>query len=215
MSWWLRHIGWWPPLLGAGVKLTRLDKDLREADVEMRLTRWNKNYVGVHFGGSLFSMTDPFYMLMLAANLGEEYVVWDKAASIRYRKPGKGRVRAEFRLTEEKLAEIRAAVEADGRYDVRFLVEIKDEEGGVVAMVERVIYCATKMRMRRGQSCGVVVDEFFGGSHAESTGFRTADGRSYWGACDSAGLAKGTGGGCGGWARVLRDDVDAEEVGQL
>jgi acyl-coenzyme A thioesterase PaaI-like protein len=144
MSWWLRHIGWWPPLLGAGVKLTRLDKDLREADVEMSLTRWNKNYVGVHFGGSLFSMTDPFYMLMLAANLGEEYVVWDKAASIRYRKPGKGRVRAEFRLSEEKLAEIRAAVDMEGRYDARFLVEIKDDRGGVVAEVERVIYCATK-----------------------------------------------------------------------
>jgi acyl-coenzyme A thioesterase PaaI-like protein len=144
MSWWLRHIGWWPPLLGAGVKLTRLDKDLREADVEMRLTRWNKNYVGVHFGGSLFSMTDPLYMLMLAANLGDEFVVWDKAASIRYRKPGKGRVRAEFRLTEEKLAEIRAALDLEGRHDARFLVEIKDEEGGVVAVVERVIYCATK-----------------------------------------------------------------------
>jgi acyl-coenzyme A thioesterase PaaI-like protein len=144
MSWWLRHIGWWPPLLGTGVKVTRLDRDLREADVEMRLTWWNRNYVGVHFGGSLFSMTDPFYMLMLAANLGEEYVVWDKAASIRYRKPGKGRVRAEFRLTEEKLAEIRAALEAEGRYDARFVVEIKDEEGGVVALVERVIYCSTK-----------------------------------------------------------------------
>jgi acyl-coenzyme A thioesterase PaaI-like protein len=144
MSWWLRHIGWWPPLLGAGIKLTRLDKDLREADVEMRLTRWNRNYVGVHFGGSLFAMTDPFYMLMLAANLGEEYVVWDKSASIRYRKPGKGRVRATFRLTEEKLAEIRGVLEADGRYDARFVVEIKDEDGGVVALVERVVYCATK-----------------------------------------------------------------------
>jgi acyl-coenzyme A thioesterase PaaI-like protein len=144
MSWWLRHIGWWPPLLGAGIKLTRLDKDLREADVEMRLTRWNRNYVGVHFGGSLFAMTDPFYMLMLAANLGEEYVVWDKSASIRYRKPGKGRVRATFRLTEEKLAEIRGVLEADGRYDARFVVEIKGEDGGVVALVERVVYCATK-----------------------------------------------------------------------
>jgi acyl-coenzyme A thioesterase PaaI-like protein len=144
MSWWLRHIGWWPPLLGAGIKLTRLDKDLREADVEMRLTRWNKNYVGVHFGGSLFSMTDPFYMLMLAANLGREYVVWDKSASIRYRNPGAGRVRAEFRLSEERLAEIRAAVEVEGRYDARFVVEIKDDKGGVVAEVERVVYCATK-----------------------------------------------------------------------
>src|SRR5437868_1144327 len=122
VKWWLRHIGWWPPLLGTGVKVTRLDKDLREIDVEMGLTRWNRNYVGVHFGGSLFSMTDPFYMLMLAANLGDEFVVWDKAASIRYRKPGKGRVRAEFRLTEEKLAEIRAALDIEGRYDARFLV---------------------------------------------------------------------------------------------
>ena len=110
----------------------------------MRLTRWNKNYMGVHFGGSLFAMTDPFYMVMLATNLGNEYVVWDKAASIRYKKPGKGRVRAEFRLSEERLAEIRAVIEAEGRYDARFVVEVKDHEGGVVAEVERVIYCATK-----------------------------------------------------------------------
>ncbi|HTC74330.1 MAG TPA: DUF4442 domain-containing protein [Edaphobacter sp.] len=144
MSRWLRHIGWWPPLLGTGVNVTRLDKDLRAVDVEMRLRRWNKNYMGVHFGGSLFAMTDPFYMIMVATNLGGEYVVWDKAASIQYKKPGKGRVRAEFRLTEEKLAEIRTAVAAERRFDARFAVEIKDEAGGVVAVVERVIYCATK-----------------------------------------------------------------------
>jgi acyl-coenzyme A thioesterase PaaI-like protein len=113
-------------------------------DVEMRLTRWNRNYKGVHFGGSLFTMTDPFYMLMLATNLGPEYVVWDKAASIRYRRPGVGRVRAEFRLSEERLTEIRAAVEAEGRYDARFVVEVKDDGGEVVAEVERVVYCAKK-----------------------------------------------------------------------
>lgn len=144
MTWWLRHIGWWPPLLGTGIKVTRLDKDLRAIDVDMRLTPLNKNYMGVHFGGSLFAMTDPFYMIMLATNLGAEYVVWDKAASIRYKRPGKGCVRAEFRLTEEKLKEIRSALKVDGRYDARFLVEIKDREGRVVAEVERVIYCATK-----------------------------------------------------------------------
>lgn len=144
MSRMLRHINWWPPLLGAGIKVRRTDEDFRAIDVEMRLTKWNKNYFGVHFGGSLFTMTDPFYMVMLVRNLGSDYVVWDKAASIRYRKPGLGRVRAEFRLSEERLAEIRAAVEADGRHDARFVVEIKDDEGGVVAEVERVIYCATK-----------------------------------------------------------------------
>jgi acyl-coenzyme A thioesterase PaaI-like protein len=144
MSWWLRHIGWWPPLFGTGIKVTRLDKDLRAIDVEMPLRPWNRNYVGVQFGGSLFAMTDPFYMIMVATNLGKDYVVWDKAASIRYKKPGMGRVRAEFRLTEARLAEIRAALEAEGRYDARFLVEVKDDTGGVVAEVERVIYCATK-----------------------------------------------------------------------
>jgi acyl-coenzyme A thioesterase PaaI-like protein len=144
MSWWLRHIGWWPPLLGTGIRVTRQDKDLRAVDVEMRLRRWNRNVMGVHFGGSLFAMTDPFYMAMLAPNLGPEYVVWDKAASIRYRKPGVGRVRAEFRLSEERLAEILSVVEREGRYDARFVVEVKDDAGGVVAEVERVIYCAKK-----------------------------------------------------------------------
>jgi acyl-coenzyme A thioesterase PaaI-like protein len=144
MSWWLRHIGWWPPLFGTGIKVTRLDKDMRAIDVEMPLRPWNRNYMGVQFGGSLFAMTDPFYMIMVATNLGKDYVVWDKAASIRYKKPGMGRVRAEFRLTEERLAEIRAALEVQGRYDARFVVEVKDDGGGVVAEVERVIYCAKK-----------------------------------------------------------------------
>ncbi len=72
---------------------------------------WNRNYMGVQFGGSLFALTDPFYMIMLATNLGPEFVVWDKAASIRYKKPGLGRVRAEFRLSEKRLAEIRKELE--------------------------------------------------------------------------------------------------------
>jgi acyl-coenzyme A thioesterase PaaI-like protein len=131
-------------MIGTGIRVTRQDKDLRAVDVEMRLRRWNRNVMGVHFGGSLFAMTDPFYMAMLVPNLGREYVVWDKAASIRFKKPGVGTVRAEFRLTAERLEEIRAVVERDGRYDARFLVAVKDEAGGVVAEVERVVYCANK-----------------------------------------------------------------------
>lgn len=144
MSGALRWIGWWPPLLGAGIRVKRLDADLRAVDVEMRLTRWNRNYRGVHFGGSLYAMTDPFYMVMVARNLGEGFVVWDKAASIRYRKPGQGTVRAEFRLTRERVEEIRAVAEREGRVEPRFVVEVKDESGEVVAEVERVLYCARK-----------------------------------------------------------------------
>ncbi len=140
----LRLMNLWPPLLGAGIRVVRMDAALREVDVEMRMRRWNRNYVGAHFGGSLFAMTDPFYMMMLMENLPRGFVVWDKAASIRFRRPGKGTVRAEFRLTKERLGEIRSEVERDGRVDARFLVEVRDAGGLVVAEVERVIYCATE-----------------------------------------------------------------------
>jgi acyl-coenzyme A thioesterase PaaI-like protein len=80
--------------LGAGIRVTRLGP--HAVDVEMKLRRWNRNYVGTHFGGSLYSMTDPFFMLMPIENLGPEYIVWDKAATIRFKKPGRGKVRASF-----------------------------------------------------------------------------------------------------------------------
>ncbi len=140
----LRLMNLWPPLLGAGIRVVRMDAGLREVDVEMKMRRWNRNYVGAHFGGSLFAMTDPFYMMMVMENLGKGFVVWDKAASIRFRRPGKGTVRAEFRLSEERISEIRSAVERDGRVDARFAVEVKDMDGTVVAEVERVLFCATK-----------------------------------------------------------------------
>ena len=82
----------WFPFLGAGIRVTRLQSDWKAIDVEMKLRSWNSNYVGTHYGGSLYSMTDPFYMLMLIENLGRDYIVWDKAATIRFRKPGKGKV---------------------------------------------------------------------------------------------------------------------------
>ena len=140
----LRLLNLWPPLLGAGIRVRRMDAALRAIDVEMKMRAWNRNYVGAHFGGSLFAMTDPFYMMMVMENLGDGFVVWDKAASIRFRRPGQGTMRAQFRLTEERLDEIRSAVEREGRVDVRFAVEVKDANGTVVAEVERVLYCATR-----------------------------------------------------------------------
>jgi hypothetical protein len=89
-------------------------------------------------------MTDPFYMLMLMANLGRGYIVWDKAASIRYRKPGKGRVRAEFRLTDTQLDDIRDKLKTLPKYEPTFQVEVKDESGEVVAAVEKLIHVRKK-----------------------------------------------------------------------
>jgi len=113
-------------------------------DVEMKLRFWNKNYVGTHFGGSLYAMTDPFFMLMLLDNLGPEYLVWDKAATIRFKKPGRGKVRAEFRLSDEQVDEIRRAVAANGKAEPTFVVQVKDEAGEVVAEVEKVLWVKRK-----------------------------------------------------------------------
>jgi len=133
----LRWINIWPPFLGAGIRVRW--RSNRVVDVEMKLRRWNQNYVGTHYGGSLYSMTDPFYMLMLMENLGRDHIVWDKAASIRFRKPGKGKVKAEFRLTDAQLDEIRDKLTTQEKYDATFLVEVK-----VVAEVQKVIHIRRK-----------------------------------------------------------------------
>ena len=112
--------------------------------MELRLRFWNANYVGTHYGGSLYSMTDPFYMLMLMENLGRDYIVWDKAATIRFRKPGKGTVRAEFRLTQPMLDDIRAKLSSTEKYEPTFQVQVKDANGEVVAEVEKTIYIRRK-----------------------------------------------------------------------
>jgi hypothetical protein len=140
----LRRLHWWPPLLGAGVKVTRMDADFRAIDVEMRLTWRNRNVMGAHFGGSLYAMTDPFYMLMLMENLGPAYIVWDKAAAIRYKRPGIGTVRAEFRLTQAQIDDVRATLETEERYEPIFLIEVKDESGIVVSEVDKTIYIAKR-----------------------------------------------------------------------
>ncbi len=141
---WMRWINVWPPFLGAGIKVVRMDDDMRAVDVEMKLTKLNRNYVGTHYGGSLYSMADPFYMLMLLANLGREYIVWDKAATIRFKKPGKGTVRAEFRLSEDQIEEVREKLKRQEKYEPTFLVEIKDPHGTVIAEVEKLLYVRRK-----------------------------------------------------------------------
>jgi Domain of unknown function (DUF4442) len=139
-----RWINLWPPFLGAGIRVKRIAPDMKAVDVEMKLRFWNANYVGTHFGGSLFAMTDAFYMLMLMHHLGESYIVWDKAATIRYRKPGKGTVRAEFRLSDSQIDDIREKLKTLPKYEPVFVVEVKDEAGVVIAEVEKVLHVRHK-----------------------------------------------------------------------
>ncbi|WP_408096085.1 DUF4442 domain-containing protein [Peredibacter sp. HCB2-198] len=137
-------INFYGPFVGAGVRLQKMSKDFRHARVAMKLTFYNKNYMGTQFGGSLYAMVDPWYMLMLIKNLGPEYIVWDKAATINFRKPGRGTVYANFNLTDAHLEEIRATLVTQNKMDYIFKVEIKDKDGKLIADVDKVLYIRKK-----------------------------------------------------------------------
>lgn len=139
----------WPPFLGAGIRVKRLQPDWKEIDVEMKLRRWNSNYVGTHYGGSLYSMTDPFFMLMLIENLGPDYVVWDKSASIRFKEPGRGTVFASFQLSDQQIAEIKEALKTQEKIERAFMVEIKDESGSVIAEIQKLLHVRRKDQTSR------------------------------------------------------------------
>ena len=102
--------------------------------------------MGSHFGGSLYSMVDPQYMLMLIKLLGDDYVVWDKAAHIEYVKPGRSTVRAEMRVSDEKLSEIREKTECGEKFLPEFSVDVIDESGVLVAKVLKTLYVRRKQR---------------------------------------------------------------------
>ncbi len=143
----IKFWNFWPPFVGAGISIVRTESDelgFRALDVRLKLRFWNSNYVGTQFGGSLFAMTDPFYMVLLVRRLGRGYIVWDKSASIRYMKPGKTDCFARFEILPEELEAIKSEVDQKGRIDWLRLVQIRDRDGVVIAEVEKKIYIATR-----------------------------------------------------------------------
>ena len=134
----------WPPFLFSGISILEISKDFRHAKVRLKKKALTSNYVGTLFGGSLFAMTDPFYMVMILKNLGSDYIVWDKRSEIEYVSPGKATVFAEFRLWETELDEIKREVEASGKFLKWFEVDIKTGDGTVVAIVKKQIYVRKK-----------------------------------------------------------------------
>lgn len=134
----------WPPFLFAGIRVSHVSEDFSRARVELRQRWYNRNYVGTHFGGSLFAMTDPFWMILMLRRLGGDYIVWDQAGEIRFEKPGRGRVVADFELDDATVDEVRAAA-AGGEKVLRwFETEIRDAAGDVVARVRKQLYIRRK-----------------------------------------------------------------------
>jgi acyl-coenzyme A thioesterase PaaI-like protein len=129
----------YPPFLGAGIRVQRIADDFLTIEVKMRLRFWNKTGVGTHFGGSLYAMCDPFFMLILIRTLGPDYLVWDKAASIRFKKPGKGTVTATFQVPRERVDEIRAEADLHGKSEPQFQAVVRDVDDNVIAEVDKFL----------------------------------------------------------------------------
>lgn len=134
----------WPPFLFTGIHVDVIGADWRSARVELRLRPWNRNYVGTQFGGSLFAMTDPFWMLLMLHALPRDYIVWDKAGEIEFVKPGRSTVHAEFRIDDAVIEEIKAAAAGGDKVLRWFDTDVIDAEGEVVAKVRKQLYIRLK-----------------------------------------------------------------------
>ncbi|MFL5409078.1 MAG: DUF4442 domain-containing protein [Myxococcales bacterium] len=144
----LRLMRFYPPYLGAGISVVHVARDLSVIEVEMKLSVWNRNFVGTQFGGSLYSMCDPFFMLMVMMRLGDEYVVWDKSATIDFLKPGRGKVRARFEVPPALLARFKSEADATGKINPKLETIVVDEDGQTVARVTKLLSIRRKDRTR-------------------------------------------------------------------
>lgn len=148
-----RLINLWPPLLCAGIRADHISGDFRQVEVSLTLRWFNRNINGAHYGGSLFSMTDPWYGLMLLKVLGErDYMVWTKNASIDYLAPGRGVVRARFTLTDNLLAEARDHLSREDKLIRPFEIDITDAAGTVVARVLNTVYIRRRVPLADGNA---------------------------------------------------------------
>ena len=143
-GWFRRFMNLYPPYLGAGIRIQSITPDFRQIKVAMKLRWYNRNYVKTHFGGSLYAMTDPFFMLMLIRILGREYVVWDQAATIKFRKPGRGTVSVLFEISDDMLRDVREQTKSGNPYRPLWSVNVTDADGEVVAAVSKTLYIRRK-----------------------------------------------------------------------
>ncbi|MGC9403390.1 DUF4442 domain-containing protein [Vibrio genomosp. F10 str. 9ZC157] len=138
----------WPPFWGAGIKIQSISEDFREVQMKLKLRWWNKNANRTQYGGSIFSLTDPVYSLMLMGILGDKYYVWDKEASINFIKPGLGDLHADFMVSQPQIDEIYESTMNGDKCFPEFVIHVKDKNGEVVAEVQRKLYVRKKPKYR-------------------------------------------------------------------
>ena len=134
----------WPCYRGTGARVTHIASDWREIRIRLPLSWRTRNYVGTIFGGSLYAAVDPFYMIMLMKNLGPDYVVWDKAATVRFRKPGRTPLEAVFRLDDAELDDIRRMLAETPKVDRSYTLHLVDRNGTIHTTVDKIIHVSRR-----------------------------------------------------------------------
>ena len=138
----------WPPFWGAGISIKNISENFQDVRVVLKDRFWNRNANRTQYGGSIFSMTDPVFSLMLMGIFREEYFVWDKKAEIDFISPGTSNLEAHFVISDEKIKEIKQLTENGNKCFPEFEVYIYDKNGKVVARVNRTLYVRKKPQFR-------------------------------------------------------------------
>ena len=140
----IQKVNLYPPYLGMGIRVRSVSEDFRRFEVVLRQRWYNRNLFGTHFGGCLYSMADPFYVFIVTMNLGRDYIVWDKSASIDFLKPAGGTITGIFEIDRNELERIREEVDHRGKNTYHFETDLRDEDGVAVARVTKEIYVRAK-----------------------------------------------------------------------
>ena len=147
-SWQSRLARWrfnvFPAYWGTGARVTYIAGDWQEIRIKLPLSWRTRNYVGTIFGGSLYGAVDPFYMLMLMRCLGPRYSVWDKAAAVRFRRPGRSTLEADFLISPQIVDSIRAELAQTQKVDRVFTVELRSRDGTVHAIIEKTVHISRR-----------------------------------------------------------------------
>jgi acyl-coenzyme A thioesterase PaaI-like protein len=139
-----RMFNYWPAIRGSGVRVTHVARDWTELRVRLKLNWRTRNYVGTIFGGSLYAAVDPFYMVMILRQIGDDYVVWDKSARISFKRPGDRTLYGVFEMPAEEVASLRAVVDEHNQTERTYSIDLKDSDGRVYATIDKLLYVARK-----------------------------------------------------------------------
>ena len=140
----MKLVNFYPPFLGAGIKVAYPKDDPYTIVVRMRLRFYNRNLFGTHFGGSLYAMADPFFVFVVTKNLGPGYLVWDKKATIEFLKPGRGRVTGRYHVPPEEIARVKALADGGETVEPVYTGEILADDSTLVARVTKTLWVRKK-----------------------------------------------------------------------